>query len=552
MQEAAKGSNHYFFGNVLLEKDINDTHDIIDGQQRITTIIIFVRALCNVLAERKKENLSEIFKDLQKETSDEIVDNAEFIKRIEEDYLIYRGKPKLKAVEYDENYFNVLIIENKAMPEPQTLSQIRIKKAKEFFEKELKKISDTQKLLKLFETVQKAQILSITFENKKDSVLMFELQNNRGKDLTNMEKLKSYLAYQIYTYCDDKAESKLNEMTNYFKEIYRIVKDIDLDEEDLLNYFNISKSKFGFTYREKDDTLNYKRELKDEVDKIVWIEDYVKELRNAFVDFKEFEKCKSIYRKYLQYLDVTETYPFVLKAYRLFRDNKDKLEQVFQALEIMAFRHRLTKRGASLSSRLNKVIKDFNSIDSLIKGLKDVCSEEEWYWSNNEIIWNSLIVAYKNYDKEHSKEKSALPYLFMRYENALRGEDALTRGYKFELKEIENPQIEHIYPQTETIKESGKELESGYCDDEKDNFLKEYMHCIGNLMLIPKSHNCSIGNEPFETKLASYENSPLIQHKEIKKFASKNEKGVLIWDTNAIDERHEKLENFVLETWSFE
>lgn len=539
LQEAAKGSNHYFFGNVLLEKDINDMHDIIDGQQRITTIIIFVRALCNVLSQ-KKDKLSDK------------IDNAVFIKQIEEDYLIYRGKPKLKAVEYDEIYFNGLIIENKAMSKPQTPSQTRIKEAKDFFEKELKKNSDTKILLKLFETMQKAQILSITFENKKDSVLMFELQNNRGKDLTYMEKLKSYLAYQIYTYCGDKAESKLNETTNYFKEIYRIVKDIDLDEDDLLNYFNISKSKFGFAYREKDDTLNYKRELKDEVDKIAWIDDYVKELRNAFVDFKEFKKCKSIYREYLQYLDVVETYPFILKAYRLFRDNKDKLEQVFQALEIMAFRHRLTKRGASLSSRLNKVIKDFDSIDSLIKGLKDVCSEMEWYWSDKEIMWNSLIVAYEKYDKEHSKEKSALPYLFMRYENALRGEDALSRGYKFKLKEIENTQIEHISPQTETIEESGKKLESGYyCDKDgkyDDIFLKEYIHCIGNLMLISKSHNCSIGNEPFKIKLASYKKSPLAQHREVKNFVVN--KGM--WDKDAIDKRHAELEKFVLETWSFE
>lgn len=39
--EATKGGNNYFFGNVLLEKlESSVTNDIIDGQQRITTIII--------------------------------------------------------------------------------------------------------------------------------------------------------------------------------------------------------------------------------------------------------------------------------------------------------------------------------------------------------------------------------------------------------------------------------------------------------------------------------------------------------------------------------
>lgn len=54
LNEATKGDNHYFFGNVLLEKLSNDEpNDIIDGQQRITTIIIFARALCNTLRAKK-------------------------------------------------------------------------------------------------------------------------------------------------------------------------------------------------------------------------------------------------------------------------------------------------------------------------------------------------------------------------------------------------------------------------------------------------------------------------------------------------------------------
>lgn len=256
LQEATKGSNHYFFGNVLLEKDTNDINNIIDGQQRITTIIIFVRALCNVLKDKAEKLIDG-------------KDKAVFIEEIEQDYLIFRGKEKLQVVEYDRIYFQGLIIKNEPQSESQTPSQERIKKAKEFFENALRgenkdiKINGTQEILNIFNAMQKAEALSILFENKKDSVLMFELQNNRGKDLTNMEKLKSYLAYQIYTYCGDKAENKLNEITKTFEEIYRNVNDINLNEDSLLNYFNISKSTFGFDYRENDNSKNYKKELKE-------------------------------------------------------------------------------------------------------------------------------------------------------------------------------------------------------------------------------------------------------------------------------------------------
>lgn len=541
LKEATKSDNHYFFGNVLLEKSNNEVSDIIDGQQRVTTIIIFARALCNELQNRAKT-----------ETLKSNMSNKEFIQYIQEDYLINRNKPKLEAVEYDRDYFRDFIIKgDSAKHEPQTPSQERIKNAKEFFEKKLKdtKNFSTDNLLAIFEAMEKAELIQITFKEKKDSVLMFELQNNRGKNLTNMEKLKSYLAYQIYTYCGEEAENKLDDITKVFENIYRLLRDIETNEDSILNYFNISKSNFGFTYRENDNTKNYKMELKNikmPKEKIAWIDEYVKELKNAFVDFKEFEKSQSIYGIYLRHLDVKPIYPLVIKAYRLFRDDKETLEQVFKALEIIAFRHKLTKRGADLASRLNSVIKDFDSISNLVNGLKKVCGEEEWYWGNNEIINNSLVIAYRNYEKDQDKKKSALPYLLMRYENALRSKDAKTSGYKFTLEDIESLQIEHIAPQTETIDKSGKRKASGYCNYDKE-FDELYINCIGNLLLIAGSHNASIGNEPFNKKLESYETSPLAQHREVKNFVVN--KGM--WDKDAIDKRHEVLENFVLETWSF-
>lgn len=513
LKEAAKGHNQYFFGNVLLEKTNNEKFDIIDGQQRITTIIIFARALYNVLNSREKD------KEMQ-----------DFLKYLEEDFLINRGRSKLEAVEYDKDYFKDYIILDEDKHDPLTLSQKRIKKAKEFFIKNLNKIS-TDELLKIYNILKTAEILSIPFSNKKDSVLMFELQNNRGKELTNMEKLKSYLAYQIYTHSDD-ANYKLNEISKIFEEIYRLINDIKIDEDAILRYFNISRSDLAFSYRENEDDKNYKRELKkitNSKDKIIWIENYVKDLKNAFVYFKEFEKLDDDETFYLNKLDVWEVYPFILKAYTLFKENKEKLKEVFKALEIVAFRDKLIKTRADLASRLNPVIKDFKDLESLIKGLKDICSDEQWYW-RDENLENSLLYIFE-------ENKNILPYLFMRYERALR-KDAKDKGYKFETQE---PEIEHIAPQTE----SGEKRASGY-DRYDEDFRNEYLHCIGNLVLISSSHNKSIGNKPFTEKLESYEKSPLLQQREIAAFVDDDK-----WDKAAIDKRHEALEKFVLDTWSF-
>lgn len=517
LEEATKGENHYFFGNVLLEKDGNNRLDIIDGQQRLTTIIIFVRCLVNVLDS----------KGYDKEQLD----------YIKQDYLENRKKPKLNALEYDRDYFyDVIIANSDNKHKPQTPSQKRILEAKKFFTKELKSKEITQ-LEEILKAMQKAQIIKLEFSNKKDSVLMFELQNNRGKDLTNMEKLKSYLAYQIYTYSDkDSAESKLNEMTNIFEDIYRILNSIkQLDEDSILRYFNIATSKYGFTYRENDDSLNYKKELKDIKDseaKLAWIDEYVKGLKNAFFDFNTFTESKSEYKDYLLHLDVADTYPFVIKAYRLFRNDEEKLERVFKALEIIALRHKLVKTGATLATRLDKVLKAFDSVEKLEAGIKNIC-DKEWYWTDDKVR-DALS------PEQYTLEKIA-PYIFMRYENALRNKNTRTKGYIFTLQEIQKPQIEHIAPQTE----NDEKVASGYCEYDGDFYDDCYLNCIGNLMLIAQGHNISIGNNPFTDKLQSYQNSPMAQHREIKEFANGE-----IWDKDSINNRHEKLVEFILETWS--
>lgn len=529
LEEATRSENCYFFGNISLEESENNTAEIIDGQQRITTIIIFIRALYNIL-EKKEFNENQTKKQ-------------EVLSKLKEIYL--NPKAKLKTVEYDDGYFENYIIKNNDSYPTQTLSQDRIKKAKDFFNKKLESKS-TEEILKLFESLKKAQILSIAFNNKKDSILMFELQNNRGKELTNLEKLKSYLSYQIYTYCEkETCEEKLRKITKIFESIYCLLQDINfLDEDRILNYFNIAK--FDFNYRENDDDKNYKKELKKAKkpkDKVTWIEDYMEGLKLAFIDMKNFGQLKSDYKDYLLDLDVWEVYPFIIKAYEFFREDKKNLEEIFKALEIIAFRDKLAQTRANLSSRLNGVLKKFKEkkdVENLKNSLKEICKNQ--YWSDKKLFGaddedeNSLL---RSIYKE-KRNRDIARYILMRYENYLRKDDAKTRGYRVTKDSIENRELEHIAPQTE----KGEKAKSGY-ETYNDHFREMYVDCIGNLLLIPQSQNSSLKNIPFKDKLKSYKESPLLQQREISKFAKDK------WDKKAIDKRYNKLMQFIKDTWSF-
>jgi len=102
---------------------------------------------------------------------------------------------------------------------------------------------------------------------------------------------------------------------------------------------------------------------------------------------------------------------------------------------------------------------------------------------------------------------------------------------------IEEPELEHIAPQTPT---NGEPVAAGYCDYDEE-FVEQYIDCLGNYLVLSKPHNRIIGNKPFKEKRNSY--NVLRQQREIGKMTKDSE----IWDKEKIEQRHKKITNFILE-----
>ena len=101
---------------------------------------------------------------------------------------------------------------------------------------------------------------------------------------------------------------------------------------------------------------------------------------------------------------------------------------------------------------------------------------------------------------------------------------------------IESPELEHIAPQT---RPDGTPEETGYPEYDEE-FCNQYVDCLGNYLLVSKSHNCAEGNRPFAEKRASY--TQLAQQREVVDMTE----GSPIWDKEKIAHRKEKLVDFVL------
>ena len=521
LKEQIEGDNNYFFGNILLEQIKEGIeYEIIDGQQRLLTLTIFMRALINVF-EKRKESGEKIDVDIESKKSI---------------YLKHNGNIKLRPVDYDRACFEDLIINNRDF-ETNSISQKRMKEAKIFFTEELNN-EKTETLLNILDKLEKTKLITIELVGKKDSALMFELQNNRGKDLTNMEKLKSYFIYQMYVYSPkDETETNIEYVSNIFKQIYLIINDLkELEEDSILIYHSYAYIK-GYYYRTISDIKDtFKNSTKDKVE---WIKDFVNELHTTFTNFKQLENSNLTYYQDLKRLKIPAfVYPFIVKGYKFFGDSSEKLNSLFNILEVLVFRYQLINSRADILSRLNEILLNFNGDLKKLKIDLQNKLNETWYWSDERI---------SEYLNSGMYENRVLHYLLWKYEDYIQSE-----GYNIKNISLENEQIEHISPQTPT---DGK-LASGYQINENgdydDKFKNEYLNCLGNLMLISGSHNSSIGNKPFKEKLKSYINNPLLkQQAERKDFISGNLENPL-WDKTAIDKRHKKIVDFAEKKWSFD
>lgn len=400
---------------------------------------------------------------------------------------------------------------------------------------------DLDTLYNIFEKLESTEITCIELKGKKDSALMFELQNNRGKDLTNMEKIKSYFMYQMYVYSSsEETESNIGSISDVFNSIYRIINDLNLDEDSVLIYHCNAFIKKGYHYRTIDDIKN---EFKEDSanNKVKWIKDFANELLTSFANIKKMERSELSYLNDLRKLSIPAfVYPFIIKGYKYFSDDSKKMNILYNILEVVVFRYKLINSRADLISRLNDVLLSFDGdLNNLRNHLKNKLNEAG-YWGDHRMKLSLNGYMYDN---------SVLHYLLWKYEESIQ-----KSGFSIKQVELKNEQIEHISPQTPT---NGSAIETGYDVDENNEYSEEFiaskLNCLGNLMLISGSQNASIGNRPFEEKLNSYNSKPLLnQQIEIIDFID-IENTPILWGKEEISKRHEKIvDNFAVPKWSFD
>lgn len=221
--------------------------------------------------------------------------------------------------------------------------------------------------------------------------------------------------------------------------------------------------------------------------------------------------------------------PFIIKAYKFGVPTSD-LAILCASLESLVVRNRLIRPNADVRSRLNDIYKEFNEenptiqpIVLRIEWMKNIGSDAAWwaYW-NNKAFERSL---------QGKINHTTAKYLLWKYENHLENEGK--NGYvmtRFDW--ILSPKLEHIAPQTHNP-------ESGY-DTYDDEFINQYINCLGNYLLLSTYQACDVGNKPFADKRGCY--TFLAQQREIQEMTKES----ITWTRESIQKRKEKIIQFLI------
>ncbi len=488
--EYNKKGHRHFIGTMVVanNEDNKKLYDIIDGQQRTTTIFM----LLHVLASKQNE------KDKQETRK----------------YLYQKGELKLEVASQNQSFFKTLLeaaekgdishYEKDADTEgKQNLFEV----LKAILDK-VSKLSE-EEVNERLEALLKMVLMRLEEPDPGRAIRTFQSVNDRGVPLLLLDKLKSLLIYYSNTFCDGKRG--LDQFINdHFGEIFKIfakIKKSDhissvggFDEGDIFRYHAGSQRFDGIEFLGHYETSTDKtyEKLKDGLKKIKSTKSTLESFIQSYVS-----DLKNFYQAFLDLLSEIDTNPTILKVMLINRINPrffnslirlkinneldDETLKLFAKTDIVFFKSTRNMKSAA-----------YNLINAYLKKGKEGLKSEMIAQCRDDIKLASLRLV------KNAFNLSCFHYVFFEkncQEMGLADLKKLIPGKQF------SQEKEHIIPINLLKLDNEIEIQKLGFEDKKD--LENYIDTYGNLISLESPLNREASDKDLYEKDEIYKSSEI-------------------------------------------
>lgn len=480
------GVKEYFIGSIItIEKDVKKQFEVVDGQQRLTTITLIFSALRNLIKNETAKS------ELQKKILpiNALTDEPE--------------QPRLKVRKKEEMFFYDYILLGKELENDVDLSEIERKfinnvktietLLEEYDELHLKKFANY--------LLQNVYLVLVRTESFESAYRLFNVLNARGLALSNADLLKNLLFGR---------SSSLNEqkrIETYWNSLEDIItlKNIDIFLSHYRTSLKGNKAQNDLFQEYENHLKNNKISSEDFCKNLIeTAKYYIKIRKNDFED----NNIKKIINSLLN-VSYDEWFPTILA----FMNNplKDmtfgEFISIIEKITYQNWVRRLgrTKRNTVYYNLINLINKGTNK-NEIESKIQELTNNEEFFT----ILESNL------YGMSYAKA------VLLRLENSMQ-DDSVFKTYSGMIS------IEHILPQ--------KATDNYWTERFSTQQITENVHKIGNLVLLSGRKNSQAQNYNFEKKKDVYlKNSEKVSFDLTKEICENDE-----WNIENLNSRHTQM-----------
>lgn len=505
----------HYLGYLVLQTDNGKSFDVIDGQQRLTTLSIIILAVLRNLQKLVDNNV-------------EAEQNKTRLEQIRNNYIGYLdpvslvSQSKLTLNRNNNDYYQNYLITLSDLPQRGfKASEHAMRKASDWFEKRIWEYADHKSGVKLAELVEvisdKLFFTVITVNDELNAYKVFETLNARGVRLSATDLLKNYLFSVLHK--DNVHETEMQAMDDRWEQLVT-----RLGESDLPDFLRIHWISRHGSVRKAELFKVIRKEVTDRaavfsllINLDADIDSYLS-LNTPLSSEWNHEVKKQA--EILKTFGLRQHYALCMAAHRTL--SEADFASFMKHMVTMSFRYNvISNRQANEQERVYADIAiklskgDCDKLSDILDRMRSIYPKDDEFKAS---------FSSKQLKTTQARNNKIVKYILCNFERQING-----------VEPEQNSSIhtvEHILPQNP----------EGNWDSFSEQDIEDNVYRIGNMTILEANINREIQNTEFELKKSAFARSEFEITKKVAKDFDE-------WDVATINSRQRQLAKLATSIW---